>query len=65
MNTSNMTDEHLRNIVVMREKYPQFNSPLDREELALCKAELTKRGLPQPERQDATDFAYRLQRYGY
>ena len=60
-----MKTDYIVNLIIMREKYPQFNSPQDREELYQAKAELSSRGLSQPDRQDATDFAYRLQRYGY
>ena len=65
MDTTAMTNEQLTHIVTLREKYPQFNSPTDWHELKLCKAELAARNQPQPERQDATDFKYRLERYGY
>lgn len=65
MTPSDMTDDQLRGRIVLLEKYPQMNSPSDWTELAEYKAELSGRGIDHPERQDATDFAYRLQRYGY
>ena len=60
-----MKTDAIVNLIIMREKYPQLNSPQDREELLQAKSELSRRGLSQPAKQDATDFAYRLQRYGY
>ena len=65
IDASTMPTEKLIGHIIMREKYPQFNSPSDREELKAFKAELDKRGIAQPEHQDATDFKYRLERYGY
>lgn len=64
-NAATMTTEKLTNLIIMREKYPQFNSPQDRAELAEAKAELSRRNIGQPERQHQTDFKYRLERYGY
>jgi len=61
----NKSTEWLQNIVQSRTNYPQFNSPYDREELKACIAELERRNQPIPERQDVTDFKYRLERYGY
>jgi hypothetical protein len=64
---TNTPTEHLQSIVILRRKYPQFNSPSDREECRAAEAELQRRAepVPNPEVSGGTDFSYRLQKYGY
>lgn len=65
MRPKDMTVAELKHRATLIARYPQFNSPSDWTELKSYKAELQRREEKMPAIEPQTDFAYRLQKYGY